>query len=431
MDLSKLFDQFNTQDSYAILFIILIAFLFGLLLGYILRSRRVMQLRRELKEKKKEINNLQAQIEAQEEQLGLKEADLKKAEFALREAEARAERIEEEKGALHREIFNLNRQIDELKTAKTAQEATIEELNTAIAGLQSRNEQLTETLETEDDGADGLAQMQSTYNATRQRLEAVEDRLELLAGENAHLREELEGLKNKALYAAAAPTVVPPREEPPAVPRSLHPEPGLPDASVVEEEPVVITNPDKPFLQDKIGAAAEVPEKDDLTLIDGIGPFLEKKLNEIGVFTYDEISSWDTARTREVTHAIQYFEGRIERDKWVEQAARLALKKHENPEAFKGRPDALSNDPEDLKVVEGIGPKIEELLKTAGINNWKALANADAGLLRDILEAAGPTYRIHDPSTWPAQARLAANGEWGVLKEYQAELHGGREPDRE
>ncbi|MCB9295698.1 MAG: hypothetical protein H6559_21620 [Lewinellaceae bacterium] len=269
-------------------------------------------------------------------------------------------------------------------------------------------------------------QMQSAYNATRQRLEAVEDRLELLVSENAHLREELEGLKNKVLYAAAAPTAVPPREEPPAVPRSLHPEPGLPDASVVEEEPVVITNPDKPFLQDKIGAAAEVPEKDDLTLIDGIGPFLEKKLNEIGVFTYDEISSWDTARTREVTHAIQYFEGRIERDKWVEQAARLVpLKKHENPEAFKGRYDALSNDPEDLKVVEGIGTKIEELLKTAGINNWKALANADAGLLRDILEAAGTDLPHPRPLDLVRTGRLAANGEWGVLKEYHTELHGG------
>ncbi len=431
MDFSKLFDQFNTQDSYAILFIMLIAFLFGLLLGYILRSRRVMQLRKELKEANKELADARAQAEALEEQLGLKEADLKKAGFAVREAEARAERIEEEKGGLHKEIFELNRKLDELQSANKSQEATIEELNTAIIGLQSKNQQLSETLETEDQSVEGMAQMQSIYNATRQRLEALEERLDRLAGENENLREELHGLKSSGIMAATAAPLVAPSTEERQEPRSIHPEPGLPDAGVVEEEPVVVVNPDKPFLKDKVGVAAEADEKDDLTRIEGIGPFLEKKLNEIGVFTYEEIASWDSKRIKEVTEAIQYFEGRIDRDNWVEQAARLALKKQENPEAFRSRPGALSNDPEDLKIIEGIGPKIEELLKTAGISNWDTLAEAEEERLRDILEAAGSAYQIHDPSTWPTQARLAANGEWGVLREYQAELYGGREQDGE
>ncbi|MCB0584496.1 MAG: DUF1049 domain-containing protein, partial [Phaeodactylibacter sp.] len=424
MDFSKLFDQFNTQDSYAILFIMLIAFLFGLLLGYILRSRRVIQLRRELKERERESADLRAQVEALEEQLGLKDADLKKAGFAQQEAEARAERIEEEKAALHKEIFNLNRRIDELQSADKSYEATIEELNNTIVGLQERNKQLSETLETEDEGVENIARMQSTYNATRQRLDAVEEKLEKLAGENVLLREALEELKSGGLITAAAPPLE--KEEYPAEPRSVHPEPGLPDAGVVDEEPEVVVKTEKPFIQDKVGQSNEQVEKDDLSLIEGIGPFLQKKLNEIGVFTFDEIAGWDSARIREVTEAIQYFEGRIERDNWVEQAARLALKKQENPEAFQGKPGALANDPEDLKIIEGIGPKIEELLKSAGIGNWAALAEAEVELLRDVLESAGPTYRIHDPSTWPAQARLAANGEWGVLKEYQAELFGGR-----
>ncbi len=432
MDLSKLFDQFNTQDSYAILFIMLIAFLFGLLLGYILRSRRVVQLNRELREKAKELADARARIEALEEQAGLKEADLKKAGFTLQEAEARAERIEAEKAALHKEIFNLNRQIDELRSTDKSYEATIEELNTTIIGLQARNQQLSETLHTEDESVEGLAQMQSVYNATRSRLEAVEERLEKLAVENIYLRQELEGLKSSGFalgaQALAVEPMAPPAEEQPLTPRNIHPEPGLPDAGVVEEEPEIVLSQGKPFLIDKIGdAAPPAPEKDDLTLIEGVGPFLEKKLNEIGVYTYEEIAGWDSARVRAVTEAIQYFPGRIDRDNWMEQAALLALRKQENPEAFQGKPGALSNDPEDLKVVEGIGPKIEELLKVAGINNWAALAEAEVALLRDILEAAGPSFQIHDPSTWPAQARLAANGEWGVLREYQAELHGGRE----
>lgn len=80
----------------------------------------------------------------------------------------------------------------------------------------------------------------------------------------------------------------------------------------------------------------------------------------------------------------------------------------------------------DLKVIEGIGPKIEQLLQSAGIDTWEALANTPVERLREILEAAGPRYQIHDPSTWPAQARFAANGQWEELKDYQDMLIGGR-----
>ena len=71
---------------------------------------------------------------------------------------------------------------------------------------------------------------------------------------------------------------------------------------------------------------------------------------------------------------------------------------------------------DDLKIVEGIGPKIAELLIKAGIKTWKALSEASTDRIKEILNAAGPSYQIHDPSTWPAQARMAANGEWDALK---------------
>ena len=47
--------------------------------------------------------------------------------------------------------------------------------------------------------------------------------------------------------------------------------------------------------------------------------------------------------------------------------------------------------------------------------------------LKEILDAAGPRYQIHDPSTWPAQAKFAAEGKWEELKEYQDMLMGGRD----
>ena len=82
---------------------------------------------------------------------------------------------------------------------------------------------------------------------------------------------------------------------------------------------------------------------------------------------------------------------------------------------------------DDLKIVEGIGPKIETLLKEGGISTWAELAAASEDRLKEILDAAGPRYQIHDPSTWPAQAKFAAEGKWDELKEYQDVLIGGRD----
>ncbi len=81
---------------------------------------------------------------------------------------------------------------------------------------------------------------------------------------------------------------------------------------------------------------------------------------------------------------------------------------------------------DDLKVVEGIGPKIEELLHGAGISRWTALAAANPDQLRAILRAAGSEYAAHDPTTWPQQAMLALGGHWEALRALQDGLRGGR-----
>ena len=81
---------------------------------------------------------------------------------------------------------------------------------------------------------------------------------------------------------------------------------------------------------------------------------------------------------------------------------------------------------DDLKIVEGIGPKIEELLHDAGIKTWKALSETSADRIREILDAAGPNYNIHDPSSWAQQAGLADQGKWDELKKWQDELNAGK-----
>ena len=83
----------------------------------------------------------------------------------------------------------------------------------------------------------------------------------------------------------------------------------------------------------------------------------------------------------------------------------------------------------DLKIIEGIGPKIEQLFNDAGILSWQDLAGTDPAQLKAILNEAGSRYQMHDPSTWPKQAELAAEGKWEELETYQDHLKGGREED--
>lgn len=84
---------------------------------------------------------------------------------------------------------------------------------------------------------------------------------------------------------------------------------------------------------------------------------------------------------------------------------------------------------DDLKMVEGIGPKIEGLLHDAGIMTWEDLATAPTEKVQQILDDAGPRYRMHQPTTWAKQARMAAAAQWAELEAYQDHLDGGREPE--
>lgn len=74
------------------------------------------------------------------------------------------------------------------------------------------------------------------------------------------------------------------------------------------------------------GAAAPpaTPEVfDDLKRIRGIGVLIEKRLNSLGVSTYDQIAKWTASDIERVSDSLD-FKGRIERENWIEQARILA-----------------------------------------------------------------------------------------------------------
>ena len=85
----------------------------------------------------------------------------------------------------------------------------------------------------------------------------------------------------------------------------------------------------------------------------------------------------------------------------------------------KAAPKKTAKKGDDLTKIEGIGPKIAEHFNNAGILTWEELANTDVSRLQEILTAAGPRYKMHNPGSWPKQARMAADGKWDELKEWQ------------
>ncbi len=86
----------------------------------------------------------------------------------------------------------------------------------------------------------------------------------------------------------------------------------------------------------------------------------------------------------------------------------------------------LEPRPQDLQLVEGIGPKIAALLIEHGVNDLGQLAETPVERLREILAGAGKRFRLADPGTWPRQAALGVAGDWAGLTQLQTELKAGK-----
>lgn len=89
------------------------------------------------------------------------------------------------------------------------------------------------------------------------------------------------------------------------------------------------------------------------------------------------------------------------------------------------RPGGYAVAPQDLTVIEGIGPRIQEILNQVGIINYKDLIYRDPEELRELLAEYHVTAPV-DPSTWPEQARLAEQGDWEALRALKERLVAGQ-----
>lgn len=196
------------------------------------------------------------------------------------------------------------------------------------------------------------------------------------------------------------------------------------------------------------GGLGSLFTSDNLQIIEGIGPKIEEILQAAGIKTWADLAKAEFDKLRQILDdagpaykihnpATWPQQAQLAADgKWDEL---VALQKELDAGEDTGGPESpsklekmavkllgFSMSASDLKVVEGIGPKIEELLKDNGIRNWDELASTSVARLQEILAGAGDNFRLADPGTWPEQAALAAKGKWMELKALQDQLDGGK-----
>ena len=146
-------------------------------------------------------------------------------------------------------------------------------------------------------------------------------------------------------------------------------------------------------------------EPDDLKKILGIGPVLEEKLNEMGIFHYSQIAEFTADDIANINTHLN-FPGRIERDEWIPQAKELMS-------GGEGRQlkylDGPEGEPDDLKLISGVGPVIEKRLNELGIYHFRQVAKfeqRDIDLVNDAIAFPGRIER----DEWIDQAQNLANG---------------------
>lgn len=320
MDFSfgQIFDRLNTPESYTILVIILVAFLFGFIIGMLLRGARAGRLRNELESLKprleareREVADLQDQLATANEELTEKDKIFELQRRELEEAEERVLRLEQEKNKLYNEVQDVNAELEQLQASNRSYLSTIEDLNDQLLGIKARREQQPEAPQpTETAG-----EKHSTPEAEaplQNRLQRLETKMNQLERENLSLRQEMNSLRGQ-----------------------------------------------------KEGAGAE-----------------------------NRVASATVSSNTE----------------------------SELPAGKKPSGQAPSN----LQIVEGIDAQTEAHLKASGIESWEDLADSTTTRLRSLLRS-NPELPQKDPQTWPIQARLALNGDWDLLEEYQQQLLDGYE----
>jgi oligopeptide transport system ATP-binding protein len=200
---------------------------------------------------------------------------------------------------------------------------------------------------------------------------------------------------------------------------------------VVEEAPVkeVYADPRHPYTLGLLGSLPRLDEirEERLTSIEGLPPDL---IDLPPGCPFEPRCAWAVDKCKAVRPVLEPVGPRHRIACWVD------VTKEHRKDAARAVPVesiAPAEPPvplvaDDLEIIEGIGPKIAQVLQAAGIVTFGQLATAKVGHIQQILGEADPKLlNLADPTTWPRQAQMAVEGKWDELQTLQDELKGGRQ----
>ena len=418
----------------------------GVIIGWIVQGLTTRRYKKELLLLRKDRDEYEARYRATETKQKALARELEAVSREKVDALDRIQGLQTEVSARDEQLEQLRRTNEELSATNQSYSGTIDALNDQVIGLKTQNEQLLERAEAvvvpiPDQGAGAGAgngpgndeSLNAYIAASEARFRELELRLRELGQQDYGTPVARGTLAPTNPYSDHQPVITTSPAAEPLVIRADTTEPGARTGHQGGTEVIVQTTPS---VHVPAMTSADELKADDLTLIDNIGPFLQSKLNEADIHRYEQIANWTEADIVTYTNLIGYIPGIIERDDWVGQARGLAMSEaaHRPQDAgdlayaasAPGAEDEAEAAEDNLKVVEGIGPKIESILKASGVQTLAALADTSAERLREILDEAGSRFKSHDPKTWPVQAGLAADGKMAELKAWQQELKGGK-----
>ena len=210
-----------------------------------------------------------------------------------------------------------------------------------------------------------------------------------------------------------------------------------------------ITGTTVAFTAEKVGNIYSKLKTDNLQIIEGIGPKMEAVLKKHGVANWTDLSQKNFEELRGLLDKENPTRYRIiNPTTWSEQAGLAVGGKFTELVSLQkdldtGNTNTLGNTDsklekvmlrlgilkkwkqDDLKAIEGIGPKIAGLFIANGISTWKAMSEAPIDKLKEILASGGSRFKLANPRTWAEQAKLADEGKWEALQKLQDELNGG------
>ena len=180
-------------------------------------------------------------------------------------------------------------------------------------------------------------------------------------------------------------------------------------------------------------------------MIEGIGPKISDVLKKAGVATFGEMGTMTAEQVRIKMTTIDPSLGVHNPTTWPEQARLAAAGDWDRLRAWQDElhggidlslqggggqsespaPAGAVTEMDDLTKIEGIGPKICQVLQSAGIRTFADLAGHTPEKVRETMMGVDPSLGVHNPMTWPDQAKLARDGQWDELKILQDRLDGG------